>query len=449
MRNCGTARPSPRPFTRPLPRAGAWQRAAQGCAVAAGLAFGAAMPAAAAETYLVTGLPYFDPYRAAVATIDVQGGKVQGSLAAPAGDPRATIPLSGTLQNGILKLTVGSGADAPELTFAEEERGIHHVWWETATVPGLTEVVVFRPTAGFSGAALALQHSDAESCGLVYGGLSVKLKAADVLAAATAPAALADLEVPLALHNGGTAKAKVKDIWGRLRLAARDEDDIAFDVTVPLGAEAKTAQELRKVPGVLAVTLPLGCGEMALATVPSAALGDNGAVSEAKLKSYLDGLIARLVSGAAPENRTPGARKFKITGAGVTSEGGVPVFTATITAESEATRLAKGSFDQYTLTVRPMVTAADTADTISLIPSVTAVKTARKASGGQIPPDSAFTAQSDTSVPAAIAHRFVSWVSSAEGSRCSFLTRTAFDEPEDAITCGNVVLDGFTEDGDN
>ncbi len=407
-------------------------------------------PAGAAERYLALGLPFFDPYRAAIATIDVHGGKVEGTLAAPVGDPRPAIPLSGSLKDGILRLTVGSGAEAAELAFSEDEKGLHQVWWETAAVPGLDEVILFRPTSGFSEAALVLQRGTDETCGKVYGGLSVALKAADLKGAAAAPAALADLDVPLGVHGGGATQAKLKDIWSRLRLAARDPDNetISFDIAVPLGAEARIAQDLRREPLVASVTLPAECGETALATVPRAAVSEGAAVFDARLKSYIDALLPRLYSGAPPEGRNPGTRKFKIANAAVADAGGLPAFTATITAESEASRLAKGNWDQFTLTVRPVVTASDTGDTISLVPAVTAVKTARKG-GGQMPADSAFATQEDPALKAALAQRFVSWVAAAEGSRCTFLTQTAFDEPEDSLSCANITLDDPTVEVDN
>lgn len=406
--------------------------------------------AGASERYLALGLPFFAPYRAAVATIDVRGGKVEGTLAAPAGDPRPALPLAGTLKDGILRLTIGSGADAAELAFSEDEKGLHQVWWETAAVPGLDEVILFRPTSGFSEAALTLQRGPDETCGKVYGALSLALKAADLKATPAAPAALADLDVPLGVHGGGGTQAKLKDVWSRLRLAAHDPDDdaVTFDVAVPLGAETRIAQELRRESLVAAVTLPAECGETAMVSVPRTAVSEGGAVTEAKLKAYLDGLLPRLYSGAPPEGRNPGGRKFKITNAAVADAGGAPVFTATITAESEASRLAKGSWDQFTLAVRPVVTASDTGESISLIPTVTALRTARKA-GAQMPADTAFAAQEDPALKAAVAQRFVSWIAAVEGSRCTFLTQTAFDEPEDSLSCANLVLDDPTVEQDN
>lgn len=417
--------------------------AASLCALAAAGILGAA-PARAAEQYLTLGFPVFTPYRTAIATLDVKAGKVEGTIAPPAGDPRPAIPVSGSIKDGVLRLTIGSGDKTADVAFVEDERGLHQVWWETGSVPGIDEVLLFRPAAGFSQTALVLQHGAGETCGQLYGGLSLSLKVSALKASPTAPAGIADLEVPLAVHGGGSTATRLKDVWSRLRLASlgADDDVVTFDVAVPLGSEATVAQTARQVPGVAAVTLPNECGETALATVPRASVSEGGTVSEARLKSFLDGLLARLYSGVPPEGRTPGARKFKITNAAVAPDAaGLPAFSATVTAESEASRLAKGSWDQFTLTVRPVVTASDAGDTISLIPAISALKTARKAAGAQIPADSAFAPQEDPGLKAALAQHLVSWIAASEGSRCAFLTRTAFEEPENGLSCGNVILD--------
>ncbi|MFS8039167.1 hypothetical protein ACI7BZ_19780 [Xanthobacter sp. AM11] len=405
--------------------------------------------AAATEVYMVAGLPFFAPYHAAIATVDVTGDKVSGTLAPPAGDPRAALPMSGTVTNGLLRLTVGSGADAYSFTFTENERGLHRIWEEAVAIPGLDPVAAFRPAAGFSEPAAVLQRDADDWCGLIYGGLDVVLRAADLKDAAAAPAALAELDVLVVPQQGGSATVKMKDAWSRLRLAARAGEDVSVDIAVPVGTEARVAQELRRVPLVSAVLLPSVCGESALAVVPRAKLMDGGKVSDARLKAYGEAMLARLLSGAAPEAGTPGARKFKITGAAVVpGEGGAPVFRAVVTGEAEATRLGKGSWDQFTLTLLPVVTAADTADTISLIPWVSDLKAAKKA-GPQPPAESAFKPADDSAQVAAIVQRMVSWIAAAEATRCNFVTEAGFDEPEGSLPCTNAALDDVSHPEEN
>ncbi|MCP6059658.1 hypothetical protein NL388_30850, partial [Klebsiella pneumoniae] len=89
--------------------------------------------------------------------------------------------------------------------------------------------------------------------------------------------------------------------------------------------------------------LPALCGEMALATIPRARVAEGNTVSEAKLKSYAEAMLSRLLSGAAPGASAAGPRKFRIAGAVVPGTSG-PAFRATVTGEAEATRLGKGSF---------------------------------------------------------------------------------------------------------
>lgn len=417
-------------------------------ALAGGLAC-AAMPAGAAEHYMVRGLPFFEPYRVGIATLDISGGKVSGQLAAPAGDPRAPLPITGTLADGVLKLTIGAGNDAYSLAFNEDERGLHQVWEETLSVGDLERVALFRPGADFSDVALALQHMSDDWCGQVYGGLSLVLRSDALKTMPTPPAAIADLDVAATSLTHGPVKAKLKDLWSRLRLAARDGDDIAIDVAVPVGSEAATAKALRAEPVLAAVTLPNACTEMALAVVPKAAISDAGAVSDAKLKTYLERALTRLLSGAPAEGSTVGPRKFKLSGAAVAKgPNGLPAFTAQVTGETEATRLEKGSWDQFTLTLTPLVTATNTADTISLVPTVSDLKTARK-SGAQMPADSAFKPVDDEAMAIAITHRLVSWLATAEGSRCDFLTHAGFEEPEGAYSCTNVALDDVPHADDN
>lgn len=398
-------------------------------------------PASAAERYMVAGLPFFDPYRISIATIDVNGGKVTGTLAPPAGDARAALPLSGTLADGVLHLTIGSGAEAYTLSFSQNERGLHRIWEETATVPGINAVSLFRPQAGFGEPALVLRHDSDNWCGGLYGGLSVNLRAADLASQQAAPAGLADLEAIVEPQQGGTAKVKLKDLWGRLRLAARSGDDVAVDIALPVGTEAKMAQEIRRLPQVVSVDLPGQCRETALTVIPRAKVADGDKVSEAKLRAYAEAMLTQLLSGAAPDGTAAGQRKFKLQSASVAAGAdGQPVYRAVVTGEAEATRLGKGSWDQYTLTLTPLVTATDAADTISLIPSVGDLKGAKKA-GAQPPADSAFKPVDDSEVVGGITQRFVSWLAAAEGSRCVFLTRMPFDEPEGSLSCANVTLD--------
>lgn len=403
--------------------------------------------AAAAERYLVSGVPMFAPYPAGIATLDISGGKVTGTLAPPVGDPRAPLPVSGTVADGVLTLTIGSGAEAYTLALVENERGLHRIWEESAVIPGLDPVAVFRPPAGFSEPALALQHDAEESCGLVYGGLTVWLRAQDLAASAAVPAGLADLDVVVVPQQGGTARVKMKDAWSRLRLAARSGDDVSVDIAVPVGAEARMARDIRQVPQVKAVMLPSICGEMALAVVPRAKIADGDKVSEAKLKAYADAMLARLLSGAAPEGGA-GQRKFRLSGGTVAAAESGPVYRVTVVGESEATRLAKGNWDQFTLTLQPVATAVDAADTLSLIPAVSDLKGVKK-SGPQLPADSAFKPLDDSAEVAAITQRIVSWLAAAEKTRCNFQTSAGFDEPEGSLTCDNAVLDAVSHADDN
>ncbi len=433
----------------PVPRSSAPRIVA---AALAGLLAGATFsaPAAAAEHYMALGLPFFEPYRVGIATLDINAGKVSGTLAPPAGDPRAPVPVSGTLTDGVLKLTVGSGNEAYDLAFTEDERGLHQIWDETINLGGVDPVNLFRPAGDFSAPALALQHLDESWCGQVYGGLSVVLRASALHATPVAPAALGDLNVPVSSMTHGTGTMKLKDLWSRLRLAAKgDDDDLTVDVVVPVGAEAELAKTLRGDAAVAAVALPNGCSETALAVVPRTRLADGAALSDGKLKTYLEGALNRLYSGLAADGAGIGGRKFKLTGVSVTKgANGMPVFNATVTADTEASRVEKGGWDQFNLSILPLVTATDAGDTMSLIPTITDVKTAKK-SGPQLPADAAFKVVDDSAYAAAIAHRLVSWLAAAEGSRCAFLTRSAFDEPDGAYSCTNQVLDDVPHPDDN
>lgn len=407
-----------------------------------GSALLAILPARAADTYLVEGLPFFAPYRVAIATLDVADGKVSGALAAPAGDPRPSLPVTGSLSGGRLNLTLGTGAEAPTLAFVEAGHDGYVVWAEATPVAGLEEVMLFRPEAGFSAAALGVQHGEEDWCGRFVGGLSVTLRADALKTASKAPAGLAELSVVLAPRADG-AVATVADLWPRLRLAAASGEDVLFDVIVPVGGEAKQAEAVRRLPLVAAVNLPATCGEMALATIPRTAIMEGDAVSEARLKAFADAVLARFLSGGEPDAATPGRRKFKLSGAQVArGPDGVIHYSARLVGDAEATRLGAGQADAFTLTLTPVVTAADTAQTVSLLPAITDLKSAKRA-GGNMPADSAFQPVEDEDAPAAIAHRLVSWLAAAEGTHCAFLTQTGFQELENGLSCSNAILDGL------
>lgn len=417
-------------------------------ALAAGIA-GACAPAVAAEHYMAVGLPFFSPYRVGIATLEIGNGKVTGTLAPPAGDARPALPVTGALADGVLTLTIGTGTDAYTLSFSEDERGLHQVWDETLAIGDLDRIALFRPAADFSDTALAVQHRGDDWCGQVYGGLSLVLRSEALKSMVAAPAALADFDVTAMSLTHGPVQAKLKDLWSRLRLAARDGDDISIDVAVPLGNEARAAKTLRAGPAVAAVALPNACTEMVLAVIPRDKVSDGGAVSVTKLKAYLQAALNRLLSGGQAEGSSVGGRKFKLSDAAVAKGAeGLPVFTARITADSQATRLESGGWDQFALALRPVVTATDTGETISLIPTVTEVRTAPR-SGTQMPADGAFKPVDDEAVAIAITHRLVSWLAAAEGSRCGFLTRAGFDEPEGAYSCTNVALDDVAHADEN
>lgn len=405
----------------------------------------AASPAAAAERYMVQGLPFFAPYRLAIATYDVAGEKVSGTLSAPVGDPRPPVPLSGTLKDGKLDLTIGSGADAVSLTFIKDERDRQRLWVEAAPVADLSQVVLFRPVEGFSATALALQHADTNWCGRFTGGLSVELRASALKASATAPADLADLDVVLA-SRAATPTVKLSAVWQRLRLAARSGEDVAIDIEVPPGREAARAEALRKLPQVAAVDLPAGCGEMALVAVPRDKIMTGDKVSDEKLKSFADGVLERFLSGAKADAAAPGALKFRLDDAKVVrGADGLVHYEARLVGNAEATRLGEGEVDAFTLSLTPMETVADTDETLSLIPQVSGLKVARRL-GSSMPPESAFEAEPDEAVAVGIVHRFVSWLAAYQDTECAFLTRSAFEEPDEALTCGNITLDALDDD---
>lgn len=420
-------------------------------ALALALGCGAALasaPAGAAENYMSVGLPFFAPYRVAIAHVDVRDGKVTGTLAPPAGDPRPPLPLSGTLADGRMRLVIGTGAEAYTLDLREGEVDQQQIWSEVAPLPDLDAIALFRPLGGFSEAGLAMQHLDVNWCGQLIGGLAIELNTAALRGAAEAPAALADLDVVVGPNRGNLASVKLKDVWSRLRLAvqAADADPVVVDVRAPLGGEAQLARTLRALPQVAAVGLPASCGELALAAVPRERIMDGGAVSEAKLKAYAEQLLPRFLSGAEPGARGPGARKFKLTGLQLArSASGLPAVTATLQGDAEATRLGKGEVDQFALTLTPVVTAGDTGETISLIPAVSRLRTAPRR-GAQAPDDAAFKPAEDPALTAAVRHRLATWLAANESLACSFLTQTAFQEPDNALICANRMLDAVAGD---
>lgn len=406
----------------------------------------APLPAGAAESYLVQGLPFFAPYRLAVATLDISGDKVSGTLAPPVGDPRPALPLSGSVTDGKLSLAIGSGTDAVTLVFSEDERDPYRLWEEVSPVADLPAVVLFRPGEGFSGAALAVQHADANWCGRFLGGLSVELRADALKASREAPAPLAGLDVALS-SRAEEATGKLSTVWPRLRLAAMAGTDVIIDVAVPVGSEAKTAEELRRLPQVMAVDLPTSCGEMARVAIPRETLMDGDKVSEAKLKAFADAILPRYLSGAKADASVPGTRKFKLEDAKVVrGPDGLLRYEAKLTGDAEATRLGSGEVDAFTLTLMPVETVADTAQSISLVPQVKDMKVARRSGSGALS-GSAFKAEDDEAVPVAVIHRLVTWLGAVEDTDCAFLTETAFEEPDEALSCSNITLDNPGDEG--
>lgn len=401
-------------------------------------------PAHAGDAYMVSGAHLFPPYRVGIANLDISDGRVSGTLAAPAGDPRPPLPLSGSLADGALHLVIGSGAEGYAITLFDGETEQFQTWDEAQRLPEMEVVTFFRPKEGFSEPALVLQHASADWCGRVSGGLAVTLRPEALKADAEAPAAFADLEVRLVPQEASEGRAKVRDVWGRLRLAALDGRPVSFDAVVPPGSEVATAKALRALPLVAAVNLPESCGELAIVAVPRGEIMEGGEVSDSKLKSFAEAQLGRLLSGAAPQGRATGRQPYRILDAAVARDaGGAPVFRATIVARASADRAQGEGWDRFTLALRPLVTPADTARTVTLIPAVGEVRTAP--AGAQPPADGAFAAQDDDTVPAAIAHRFVSWLAAGLETRCSFHTETDFQQPEEAQTCGNTSIDTVQE----
>ncbi len=411
------------------------------------LALPLAGAADAGDAYLVSGSSLFPPYRVAVANLDIADGKVSGTLSAPAGDPRPALPLSGSLADGALHLVIGTGAERYAVTLSDGETPQFQTWEDALRLPDMEVLTFFRPKDGFSEPALVLQHESEDWCGRVSGGLSVTVRPEALKADAEAPAELADIDVRLVPQEASEGRAKVRDVWGRLRLAGLAGDPVTFDVVVPPGSEAATAKALRALPTVRAVNLPESCGELAIVAVPRSEIMDGAAVSGAKLKSFAEAELSRLMSGAEPTGRTGGKQPYKILDAQVAPDAtGQPLFKATITARPSAARGAGEGWDRFTLTLRPLITPADTARSATLLPTVSDVKTA--APSTQMPADATFVPQDDDSVPVAIAHRFVSWLAAGLNSRCAFHTETNFQQPEDGQSCGNTPIDTVQERDD-
>lgn len=399
---------------------------------------------AAEEQFMAMGLPFFPPYRVAIAHIDVQDNVVKGMLTPPPGDPRSAVPLAGTITNGVMELTISKGADAYQVHLKQDTRGEQRLWVETGIVPGLEDVLLFRPEDGFSHAALSLQRKNEAWCGLVNGGLAVTLRASDLRNLAKAPGDLAALNVVTVGEHDDVSIVKLEQLWSRLRLAAKTGRDVTFDITVPLGSEAPVAEKIRSLPAVAGVHLPNLCRDMALAVIPSERVMDNGKLNDAKLKHFLEGVLRRQLSGLAADGHGKGGRKFEILDAKVQhGSNGLVLFTSTVIADAAITREESG-WDRFTLEVVPVTTAADAGDTISLLVTVRDVTNARKA-GAQIPAASAFSPEDDDD-EAEIAYRLVTWIADSEKSRCAFITTTGFSQPEDGFSCSQLMLDDVVPD---
>lgn len=399
---------------------------------------------AAEEQFMAVGLPFFPPYRAAIAHIDVQGNVVKGMLAPPPGDPRNAVPLNGTITNGVMDLTVNKGADSYQVQLKQDTRGEQRLWVETGIVPGIEDVLLFRPEDGFSHAALSLQRKNEAWCGLINGGLAVTLRASDLRNLAKPPADLAALNVVTVGEHDDVSIVKLEHVWSRLRLAAKTGRDVTFDIVVPVGSEAPVAEKIRSLPAVGGVHLPNLCRDMALAVIPSERVMDAGKLNDDKLKLYLEGALRRQLSGLTPDGGGKGGRKFELSNGKVQRTGnGLPLFTGTIIADAAITRGESG-WDKFVLDVVPVTTAADAGDTISFLVTVRDVANARK-TGAQIPAASAFSKEDDDDA-AAIAYRLVTWMADAENTRCAFITTSGFNQPEEGFACDSLMLDDVVPD---
>lgn len=399
------------------------------------------VPAAAAEQqYMAVGLPFFPPYRVAIVKLEMHDASVKGALSPPVGDPRPSLPLSGTVNKGLMELSITKGNEVYKVQLRQEDRGEQKLWVETGIVPGLEDVQLFRPDGGFSHPALALQRKNEAWCGLVHGGLAVTLRASDLRNMAHAPGDLASLNVVIVGADNMVKTVKLENVWTRMRMAAKSGHDVTFDITVPVGSEAPVAEKIRSLPAVAGVHLPNLCREMALAVIPSAKVMENGQLNDDRFRSYVTGILERQLAGQPPqEDKKARLRKFVISDVKIERKGTQPPrFSATITADAAATRGATG-WDQFTLQITPVMTAADEEGTISLLVDVLDLRSTGKASA-QIPAASAFHDQPDEA-EAELAYHLVTWLAEAEDTRCAFTTTTSFSQPEEGFTCASLMLD--------
>ncbi len=400
---------------------------------------------AAAQQYMAVGLPFFPPYRVAIANLEVQGNSVKGAITPPAGDPRGALPLSGSIADGVMKLSINHGNEVYQVHLKKDVRDEQLLWVETGIIPGLEDVLFFRPEGGFSHTALSLQRKNEAWCGLVHGGLAVTLRASDLRNMARAPGDLAALNVVVVSDNDAIKTEKLETIWSRLRMAAKSGRDVTFDIAVPVGSEAPVAEKIRSLPAVSGVHLPNLCREMALVVVPSARVMAKGPLDEDKFKDYVSGILRRQLAGLPPaEGGAASPHTFQLDDVKVTRKGTLPPqFSAHVTADAAVTRGATG-WDRFTLEVTPVMTAADEGDTISLLVVARDLVSVRKSSA-QIPPASAFRDQPDEA-EAEIAYRLVTWLAEAEDTRCAFITTTGFSQPEEGFACNSLMLDDVVPD---
>ncbi|MGE4373603.1 MAG: hypothetical protein AB7E29_12040 [Xanthobacter sp.] len=398
-----------------------------------------------AEQYMAKGAPFFPPYRIALVTLDVQeGGHIKGAIAPPKGDPRSPLPLNGKLDGDTMDLTIGKGGEEVHLKLLRSERSGQVVWGEADYIPGVEDVVLFRPQAGFSDAGRAIQHLTDDWCGVLVGGLSVTLHATSLRSMSAPPADLETLNVVLSSSDGEVHTAKMKVLWDRLRLAALGGKDVRVDIAVPIGSEAGVAEAVRSLPAVVAVGLPNNCREMALVSVPRPRIMDGDKISDTKLKTYLEEMLVRQLSGGDPAEGALGKQRYELAQAKVErNSNNHPVFTATLTASADVTGLEKGMWSRFQLAVQPVVTAADTAETFSLLVSVSDVSEAqgKKTRNAPVPEAEAFKPVDNGEAAAALSQKVVSWLAQAEKTHCSFVSAAYHEDAEDALSCTNPVRD--------
>ncbi|MGQ3676341.1 hypothetical protein ACT6QH_12685 [Xanthobacter sp. TB0139] len=399
----------------------------------------------AAEQYMAKGAPFFPPYRTAIVTFDVQeDGHIRGTLASPKGDPRSALQLKGKRDGSVMELTIGKGGEEVHLKLLRSERDGQEVWGEADYIPGVEDVVLFRPQAGFSDAGRAIQHINDDWCGVLVGGLSVTLHATSLRSMDEPPPDLEALNVVLSSSDGELHTAKMKALWDRLRLAALGGKDVRLDIAVPVGSEAGVAEAVRGLPAVVAVGLPNNCREMALVSVPRPRIMDGDTISDTKLKTYLEEVLARQLSGGDPEEEASGKQRYALAGAKVErNANNQPVFTATLTVGAEVTGLEKGMWSRFQLAVQPVVTAVDTAETISLLVTVSNVAEAqgKKTRHAPVPAAEDFKPQESAEEAAALSQKIVSWLAQAEKTHCSFVSAAYHEDAEDNQSCTNPVRD--------